>query len=137
MAATVDTLPPVAVEDHTYPDAAGIQATKGILLKKGDGHVLLATCDQSRNQVRVLTVADSSVGRDGTYCFEATATGGWLTLELPRVFALETSDRPISADLTANGETKTVEVPKDTLEPVGEGEVDGPRSVLVEIRITG
>ncbi|MBX9397105.1 hypothetical protein K4749_26790 [Streptomyces sp. TRM72054] len=98
---------------------------------------MLAECDQSANQIRVLTVADQSAGRDGTYCFRATATTGYLTLELPRVFALETSDRPISADLTANGTTTTVNVPEDTFESVGEGTVGGARSVLVEIRVTG
>ncbi|WP_308050600.1 hypothetical protein [Streptomyces sp. TRM72054] len=136
-AVAADEAPSFAVEDYNYPNAAQILADKGILLKRGDGHIVLAECDQSANQIRVLTVADQSAGRDGTYCFRATATTGYLTLELPRVFALETSDRPISADLTANGTTTTVNVPEDTFESVGEGTVGGARSVLVEIRVTG
>lgn len=132
-----DARPPVAVEDFGYPGADRILATKGIKLKKGDGHILLADCDQSANQIRVLTVADESVGREGAYCFRATAKTGNLTLELPRVFALETTDHPISADLTAGGTTTTVEVPKDGFESVGEGTVGGAKSVLVEIRVTG
>ncbi|MDH6550514.1 hypothetical protein M2162_004611 [Streptomyces sp. SAI-041] len=135
-AVAVDT-PPSAVEQFSYPGAAGILASEGIRLKKGDGHILLATCDGTADQIRVYTVADSTVGRRGDYCFRATAASGWLTLELPRVFALETGDHPISADLTANGATTTVNVDEGGFESVGEGTVGGARSVLVEIRVTG
>jgi hypothetical protein len=131
--------PPSAVEGFTYPGATRILADEGILLKKGDGHILLADCDFSANQIRVLTVEDAAVGRKDMYCFEANATAGYITLELPRVFALEASDHPISADLTAEGETTTVNVPKGDFVTVGEGDVPsgGKRSVLVEIRVTG
>nr|WP_237497978.1 hypothetical protein [Streptomyces sp. SID8377] len=128
---------PFAVEDFSYPNAANVLAEKGILLKRGDGHIVLAECGATANQIRVLTVKDASVGRDELYCFQATAGTGYLTLELPRVFALETADHPISADLTADGVTTTVEVAKDDFAPVGEGTVGGARSVLVEIRVTG
>lgn len=130
-------VPPVAVEDFNYPGAADILATKGITLKRGDGHILLADCDAALDQIRVYSVADSATGREGNYCFQATAKTGYVTLELPRVFALETAEHPISADLTANGETTTVAVAKDGFESVGEGTVGGARSVLVEIRVTG
>ncbi|MER5466673.1 hypothetical protein ABT010_39875 [Streptomyces sp. NPDC002668] len=129
--------PPAAVEDFSYPDAANILANKGIQLKKGDGRVLLAECDEAADQIRVMTVEDQSAGRKGTYCFRATGKTGYLTLELPRVFILETGQHPFTAELTANGETTTVDVPKDGIESVGEGTVGGARSVLVEIRVTG
>lgn len=129
--------PPVAVEDYTYPGADSILAGQGIKLKKGDGRILLAECDTAPGQIKVYTVKDDAVGRKPNYCFRATAKSGYLTLELPRVFALETEDHPISADLTANGDTTTVEVPKDGFESVGEGTVGGAQSVLVEIRVTG
>lgn len=134
---TAADVPPVAVEDFNYPGAADIQATRGIKLKRGDGHILLVDCDTTRDQIRVYSVEDDTVGREGNYCFQATAKTGYLTLELPRVFALETGEHPISADLTANGETTTVNVAKDAFESVGEGTVGGARSVLVEIRVTG
>ncbi|WP_307815246.1 hypothetical protein [Streptomyces sp. I4(2020)] len=134
---TVDDLPPYAIEDFTYPNAAKILAEKGILLKRGDGHITLAECSATANQIRVHTVKDPTAGRDEMYCFRANASTGYLTLELPRVFGLDTSDHPISAELTANGETTTVTVPKDTFKSVGEGTIGGARSVLVEIRVTG
>ncbi|MFI5677358.1 hypothetical protein [Streptomyces cellulosae] len=130
-------VPPVAVEQFDYPGAADILTTQGIKLKKGDGHVLLVDCDSTSDQIKVYTVKDDVVGRKANYCFRATTPSGYLTLELPRVFALETGQHPISADLTANGETTTVKVEEGGFESVGEGTVGGPRSVLVEIRVTG
>ncbi|WP_328718166.1 hypothetical protein OHT52_01020 [Streptomyces sp. NBC_00247] len=134
--ATSDT-PPSAVEDFQYPGAAAILQSEGIELKKGDGHIVLAACDGSVDQIKVSTVADSGANRKGEYCFDVTSPSGYLTLTLPRVFALETGDHPFSADLTANGATTTVNVAEGGFEPVGEGTVGGARSVLVEIRVTG
>ncbi|MFD3354724.1 hypothetical protein [Streptomyces fradiae] len=129
----------MAIEDYTYPGATRILASQGILLKKGDGRILLADCDLAADQIRVSTVKDESVGRKETYCFTAIGRTGYLTLELPRVFALEaTEDHPISADLTADGQTTTIRVPKGGFATVGEGDLPsgGKRSVLVEIRVT-
>jgi hypothetical protein len=128
---------PYAVEDFNYPGADRIRSSMGIELKRGDGRILLAECDQQADQIRVFTVADAGAGRRGTYCFEATSTSGYLTLELPRVFALEAGEQPISADLTAGGQTQTVDVPEGGFKSVGEGTVGGAQSVLVEIRVTG
>ncbi|MEU9402972.1 hypothetical protein [Streptomyces sp. SID4985] len=129
--------PPYAVEDFAYPGADAIKVQKGIELKRGDGHIVLVDCDPAADQIRVLTVKDSSVGRQDTYCFKATAKSGFLTMQLPRVFGLEAADHPISADLTAAGTTTTVDVEKDGFKSVGEGTVGGAQSVLVEIRVTG
>ncbi|PAZ13550.1 hypothetical protein CLM62_24575 [Streptomyces sp. SA15] len=106
-------------------------------MKKGDGRILLAECDQAAQQIRVLTVEDPAEGRAGTYCFKALGKSGWLTLELPRVFAVEAADHPVRADLTANGQTTSVDVAQGGWVSVGEGTVGGARSVLVELRVTG
>jgi len=129
--------PPAVIEDFDYPGAGRILAEKGIKLKRGDGHILLAECDQAAQQIRVLTVADDSVGREGTYCFKALGKTGRLTLELPRIFMVQAADHPISADLTANGRTTTVDVAKDETVSVGEAASGGVRSVLVELQVTG
>ena len=130
-------VPPAAIENYDYPGASRILTEKGIKLKKGDGGILLAECDQAAQQIRVLTVADDSVGREGTYCFKALGKTGHLALELPRVFVVQAADHPISADLTANGQTTTVDVAKGETESVGEAASGGVRSVLVELRVTG
>ncbi|WP_232107703.1 MULTISPECIES: hypothetical protein [Streptomyces] len=132
-----DSAPPFAVEDYGYPGADRILAEKGILLKKGDGGILLAECDPAAQQIRVLTRKDDSVGRAGTYCFKAMGKTGRLTLELPEVFMVEAgADHPIRADLTSNGRTTSISIPKGGFESVGEGSGGAP-SVLVELRVTG
>ncbi|MCX4504935.1 MULTISPECIES: hypothetical protein [Streptomyces] len=125
--------PPYAIEDFAYPGADKIEQTRGLKLFKGDGHIILATCDESPDQIRIW----SRQGDEGSrFCFRATASSGFLTLEIPQVFAVQTADRPVSADLSSAGKTKTVDVAKDTLQGVGEG-VEGADTVLVELRVTG
>ncbi|MFI1455962.1 hypothetical protein [Streptomyces roseus] len=53
-----------AVEDFSYPDAAKIQAEKGIVLKRGDGNIVLTSCDGSQD----LMVNTRSGQKD--YCFD-------------------------------------------------------------------
>ncbi|MFE3497804.1 FG-GAP-like repeat-containing protein [Streptomyces sp. NPDC059175] len=129
---------PFAFEDGSYPNAAQILADKGIKLVRGDGNILLTDCDPSAKQIRVLAVKDESVNRQGTYCFESRAVNGRLTLELDRVFAIDAADQPLDAELTtADGTSKTVSIAKDGFASVGEGQVGGSRSTLIEIRVTG
>jgi hypothetical protein len=135
-AASGDT-PPSAVEDFQYPGAEKILETKKIKLLRGDGHILLADCNNAVAQIKVMTNAVDPSGSAGTICFQANAKTGYLTLEIPRVFYLETSDHAITAAITAAGKTQTVAVPTDSFAPVGEGNPGGPHSVLVELRVTG
>lgn len=133
--------PPSAVEDFAYPNADQIQRDQGIKLIKGDGHITLATCDDSAQQIKVLTVQGPSGNAQGAYCFKASAKSGYLSLELPRVFALETADHPISADLRPQADpsvpVKTVTVGKNGYQSVGEGAAGGAPAVLLELRVTG
>ncbi|MFD8086780.1 hypothetical protein ACFV4F_34370 [Kitasatospora sp. NPDC059722] len=123
-------LPPSAVEDFTYPGAAEIQQERGIKLIKGNGRLLLSECNSAVQQVKVYST-------NGDVCFQAVGAGGYLTMEITKVFAFEASDRPISANLTAGGATQTVSVAQGGYKSVGEGTVGGIRSTLVELRITG
>ena len=133
--------PPSAVEDYAYPNADRIQRDQGIKLIKGDGHITLTTCDDSAQQIKVLTVQGPSGDPQGAYCFKASANSGYLSLELPRVFALETADHPISADLRPQDDptapVKTVNVDKKSVKSVGEGTAGGAPTVLLELRVTG
>ncbi|MFH9610536.1 hypothetical protein [Streptomyces sp. NPDC017448] len=132
-AAATAEAPPYAVEDFAYPGADKIEQTRGLKLFRGDGHIVLATCDETPDQIRIW----SRQGDEGSrFCFRATASKGFLTLEVPQVFAVQTADRPVSADLSSEGKTQTVDVAKDTLKGVGEG-VEGADAVLVELRVTG
>ena len=133
--------PPSAVEDFAYPDADRIQRDQGIKLIKGDGHITLATCDDTAQQIKVLSVQAEGGNPQSAYCFKATAKTGYLTLELARVFALETADHPISADLRPQADpaapATTVNVDKNAYKSVGEGAAGGAPSVLLELRVTG
>ncbi|MFJ3235730.1 hypothetical protein [Streptomyces sp. NPDC086787] len=134
-------MPPSAVEHFAYPNADQIQQEKGIKLIKGDGNITLATCDASAQQIEVLTVQGNGGTPQGAYCFKATAKSGYLKLELPRVFALETADHPISADLRPqadpSAQPETVAVAPNGYKSVGEGNGGGAPSVLLELRVTG
>lgn len=142
-AAAGDTAPPSAVEDFAYPNAAAILRDKGIKLIKGDGHITLADCDDKASQIKVLTVQGEGADKQGAYCFQANAKTGYLSLELPRVFYLQTADHPITASLTPQGQdtskgpTQTVNVDKNGHASVGEGVTGGAPAVLLEIRVTG
>lgn len=133
--------PPPAIEDYAYPNADQILRDKGIKLIKGDGHIVLSACDDSAQQIKVLTVQGPSADPQGAYCFKALAKTGYLSLELPRVFALETADHPISADLRPQSDPSapatTVNVDKNGYQSVGEGTAGGAAAVLVELRVTG
>lgn len=138
---TTAAAPPSAVEDFAYPNADQIQREAGIKLIRGDGHITFTACDGAGSQIRVQTVKGPGGNPQDFYCFKATAKNGYLTLELPRVFALETTDHPISADLKPKDDpsapAKTVTLAKNSYKSVGEGAPGGTPAVLLELRVTG
>ncbi|WP_344077877.1 hypothetical protein [Streptomyces crystallinus] len=128
-----DTAPPSTVEGFAYPGAAKILADRKVKLIKGDGHIVLAdACDYSPRQIKVW-------GRDRDTCFNVSASTGYLTLEIEKVWGLETGDHPISADLTSeSGKSLSVDVPKGKYKSVGEGQAGADeQTTLVELRVTG
>ncbi|MFC5723397.1 hypothetical protein ACFP1Z_24855 [Streptomyces gamaensis] len=120
---------PFAIEEFQYPNAEKILKEKGIILRKGDGHIMLVGCDSSTKQIKIMSGAVD-------YCFTATSSVGYLDLELPGVFGIRSYDHPLQADLIAEGMKKTVTVPKNQLVGAGEG-VQQPQTTLVELRVTG
>ncbi|MEV0374200.1 hypothetical protein AB0I10_31090 [Streptomyces sp. NPDC050636] len=137
-----DVSPPYAVETFDYPNAAKILKEQGILLRKGDGHIVLADCrNPDSKDIQVLTsVKHPGQTMQGRYCFKVTGTGkiGYLTLELPQVYNIMTGDVAVQADLTSAGETQSVDVPKNAIKGVGPGANPpaGP-TVLVALRVKG
>ncbi|MDT0615316.1 hypothetical protein [Streptomyces lancefieldiae] len=124
--------PPYAVEDFQHPGADRILAEKGITLHRGDGHVFFAECDGSPEQIQVWTRKSS----EGTYCFQTTSTTGFLSVEVPEVYALQTEETAIHAELSAEGKTQEIDLTKNDFQGVGEG-VGGAPTVLLELRVTG
>ncbi|MFD9219492.1 hypothetical protein ACFWDI_05550 [Streptomyces sp. NPDC060064] len=128
-----EAVPSYAIEDFAYPDADRILADRGIVLRKGDGHIMLTECS-APHQIQVWTLQNA----EGKYCFRVTGKTGNLTLEVNKVHAIQTEERAVRASLTMDGKTTTVEVPKDDYKPVGQGEGNNPApAVLVELKVTG
>lgn len=125
-----DAAPGYAVEDYNYPQADKILAEQGILLKRGDGRIVLADCASEDNLLRFLARDREDV------CFKVTGEEGFLTLQLESVHGVRTDDSGNThLEMTAEDDRVEYDIPADTWEGVGES-VDGREHVLVEIRTT-
>ncbi|MFF9102272.1 hypothetical protein ACF1AU_17025 [Streptomyces rubrogriseus] len=128
--AVAEAAPGYAVEDYNYPNADKILAEQNIVLKRGDGHIVLADCAGGGNLLQFLARDHEDV------CFEVTADEGYLTLELPAVHGVKTDDSANThLEMTAEDDQVEYDIPADTWKGVGES-VDGREHVLVEIRVT-
>lgn len=124
-----DATPGYAVEDFNYPQADKIYAEQGILLKRGDGHIVLADCVSDTGQLQVWVRSKANV------CFNVTGDSGWLTLELPSVYGIKGNDYTTQVDMTTGTEEKSFDIPKNTMASVGEtADEQGRKFMLVEIR---
>lgn len=123
-----DEAPGYAVEDFNYPEADKILEEQGILLKRGDGHILLAECGAT-DLLEIYTRTNNKV------CFRVTGNTGFLTLEITSVYGVKTNAYDAALDLTTGTEEAHEDIPANTWE--GVGEVDDPEGrdyTLVEIR---
>ncbi|MER5727349.1 hypothetical protein ABT084_03140 [Streptomyces sp. NPDC002138] len=131
MKATADEGPGYAVEDFGYPNADKILAERGITLKRGDGHILLADCASGSDLLEVWSRANEKI------CFRVTGTTGYLTLEIPAVFAVKGNSYAARVDMTTGAEGKSYDVNKNAWTPVGESADDQGRDfMLMEIKTT-
>ncbi|MGK5545366.1 hypothetical protein ACSNOH_11630 [Streptomyces sp. URMC 127] len=130
--AVADGQPDLAIEDFGYPNADKIKEEKGITLKRGDGHILLADCGSSTGLMEIWS------RKLGKTCFRVTGSSGYLTLEVPSVYAVKgDSDHAASVTLDAPDKRKQeVEVAKGEWTGVGESiDPQAREHVLVEIRV--
>lgn len=127
-----DELPPFAVEDFNYPGADRILAERGFLLKRGDGHIVLADCGSEGD------LMEFSVRSLGLVCFRVTGDEGYLALEMPSVFGIRTGDSTTTyLEMTVDNEERTYEIPANTPAAIGESaDPEGRPHTLVEIRTT-
>ncbi|WP_326784767.1 hypothetical protein [Streptomyces sp. NBC_00151] len=121
--------PGYAIEDFGYPNADKILAEQHITLKRGDGHILLADCASATDLLEVWSRANDKI------CFRVTGTKGYLTLEIPAVFAVKGNDYSAQVDMSVGTESKTFDVNKGAWTPVGESaDEQGRDFMLMEIR---
>ncbi|WP_256725790.1 hypothetical protein [Streptomyces sp. IMTB 2501] len=122
---------PFAVEDFAYPGAAKIFQEKQILLKQGDGHILLTDCKST------YAIMVESRTAQKQFCFSVSGKQGDLTLELPDAYGIWTQDHPVEAKVNNGDKETVVEAAKNDYKPIGEAGASGKPSVLVELRVTG
>ncbi|WP_345570272.1 FG-GAP-like repeat-containing protein [Nonomuraea rosea] len=132
---------------HPYPGAAEILAAQNVRLISGDGHILLADCaTPAQGDIGLLKVwtTDEAIGADGIgrVCFQVTASGGVLNLEVPGVFEIrgdgqsEGTGHQVTAQLRSDdGEQLTVNVDPDGSTQVGLGaDPDASPTMLLQLR---
>ncbi len=120
--------PEHAVEDFNYPQADKIQMEKGILLKRGDGHIVLATCGSQNGLLEIYARSKDKI------CFRVTGNSGYLSLEIPAVYGIKGNDYSTDVTMTVGGQEKNFDIPKNTYTPVGESDdPEGRDHMLVEI----
>ncbi|WP_103507542.1 hypothetical protein [Streptomyces sp. SM13] len=123
-----------AVEDFAYPQADTILAEQGILLKRGDGHIVLAQCGSSPDLLEIYVRHESA----DKFCFRTTGASGYLSLELPAVYGVQTKDHATELSTTVDGEDHQYDVAANSWAPVGEtADPEGREHVLVEIVTSG
>ncbi|WP_424217358.1 hypothetical protein ACN20G_35350 (plasmid) [Streptomyces sp. BI20] len=124
--------PGYAEETYAYPAADKVLAEQKIVLKRGDGHIVLADCAGESGLLEVWARSKSKI------CFKVTGNSGWLTMEIPAVYGIRGSaTQTAQVDMTVGSEEKSYDVAKEAFTPVGESaDEQGRDHMLVEIRTT-
>lgn len=134
-----DDPPPFAIEDFNYPQAAQIEADRGILLKRGDGHiVLLDACPVGTSDPDVLLLAARNQPDFSDVCFRVYGNTGHLTLELASVYGVRTGTfaSEVVLSLDDGATTETYDVPPNTYAGVGETDPTVPAGEYALLEIT-
>ncbi|MBB4926403.1 FG-GAP-like repeat-containing protein [Kitasatospora kifunensis] len=130
-ATAAESAPPSAAEDFSYPGAAKILADRGITLKSGDGHIVLADCGSGTGLVQLY----SRTATPSEVCFKITDRTGYLSLEIPQIYNIKGDDHAIKATLNTAGTVTSFDLAKNAWTPVGEGSSTGA-STLLELNAT-
>ncbi|MFD7581997.1 hypothetical protein [Kitasatospora sp. NPDC059817] len=124
---------PPAVEDFAYP---GTSPFPNVNLLRGDGHILLANCNTD-GQIRVYS-KDLPDDKGNVICFRATAATGYLVVEVPNVFHIRAEQHPVTARVTADGQSRTIDIAKNDGVSIGIGSSNNQvPTTLLELRVTG
>lgn len=138
---------PNLIEDFTYPGATGIQASDGIILVSGDGHIVYAPCDTAPvNNVGVIqvhTTDNLGPNHNGLACFKVTGPVGHLVLKVPAVYEIRgdgqvpgTGHKGTANLTTDNGTKSTVNLNPSGSTPVGVGTDHGTPTTLLALDVT-
>lgn len=129
-AAVADGEMPYAIEDFNYPGAAKIEAETGAVLKRGDGHMVMTSCDGSQD-IQIM----SRTGQKD-FCFNVMAKPAYLTLEVPQAYGIWTSADPVKTTIkAADGATTVINAPANDFTGYGEAGSTGEPTTLIELRV--
>ncbi|MFJ7160005.1 trypsin-like serine protease [Streptomyces sp. NPDC101118] len=138
--ASAETVPPAnagaafAVEDGAYPFRSAVLAATGADLIAGDGNITHTSCS---GPYQIMVWARNLLTSDSRICFRAGRTGS-LTVSIPRAYRIETVGRDLNANISIDGETSNLTVPRDTTKGFGEADpADPKRAVLLQLNVTG
>lgn len=122
---------PYAIEDFNYPGAAQIREETGALLKRGDGHMVMTSCDGSED-IQIM----SRTGQQD-FCFDITAKPAFLTLEIPQAYGIWTSADPVKTTIREDdGTTTVINARANDFTGYGESGASGKPTMLIELRVT-
>ena len=125
--ALADDNPPPIEENYDYPGAAKIFADRGILLKKGDGHILLVDCASGSDLLQV------RARNKDPFCFRISGATGYLSLELADTYLIRgDSGHTVQATISVDGKSSTVTLARDAWTGVGEGTNPSESATLLE-----
>ncbi|MCX4690690.1 hypothetical protein OG401_41460 [Kitasatospora purpeofusca] len=118
------------MEDFSHPGAAQILANLGITLKNGDGHVYMTDCKPGTDQLEIWQRS-----REETFCFNVTGAGGFISMEIPRVYSIRGNSYNVTAVMTVEGTSTSFPLKKNLWTPVGDTADPQKRDhALLEIR---
>ncbi|MFB9434564.1 hypothetical protein [Streptomyces showdoensis] len=130
-ASVAEEIPGFAVEDFRYPNADAILRDKGIVLKRGDGHITLADCGSEPGLLQIMRRPEDAV----PVCFKVTGDSGFLTMEIPSVYGVKGNAYDATVDMTVGTEKKSFAVTPNQWTAVGETtDPEAREYMLVEIR---
>jgi hypothetical protein len=137
--------PGLLIEDFAYPNAAAILATHNIRLNRGNGYILFTDCTEpvKAGEGRIDVESSNINGHAKRFCFRVTSRSGWLSLEVPAVYAIDGRKAGAGSKVTAevttdDGEHTTVDVSPTQTTPVGVGaDPENKPTTLLELRVTG
>ncbi|MFF1344239.1 hypothetical protein ACFVYT_41675 [Streptomyces sp. NPDC058290] len=130
-ALAAEEIPGYVAETFGYPNADAVLKEKGIVLKRGDGHITLADCGSGTGLLQIMR----RHGDTAPVCFKVTGESGFLTMEIPSVYLVMGNDYDTTVGMTVGAEEKSFPITRNQWTPVGETtDPDAREYMLVEIR---
>ncbi|MFD4918738.1 FG-GAP-like repeat-containing protein [Streptomyces virginiae] len=125
---------PFIVEDGSYPNSGQVLTETGAKLIRGDGGITYTSCSgpyQIKVWARGIKLDEERM------CFAAPRDTGFLTVNIPGAYRIQTYERSVKASIAINSEHETLDFPANTGKGFGEAGADQTESVLLDLRVTG